>query len=160
MLLEFMSTIWLLSAAHLKKQSQLSHSWRNHSLKELGNLQYSLRVKIDRKNIWSFGRSYVERFVEKFRLTDCKSCYTPSSMEVLTEHDGTCVLQYPYRDANGSLMYLMLCTKPDIVNALGCVAEHCDNYDQSHWIAVKRIIRYLNPTTNNRLYCGIGMNNV
>jgi hypothetical protein len=49
-------------------------------------------------------------------------------------------------------MYLMLCTRPDTVGALGCVAMYCDEYDQSHWIAVKRIIRYLNTTKiSNRL---------
>jgi hypothetical protein len=53
-------------------------------------------------------------------------------------------------------MYLMLCTRPDIANALGCAAKYCDGYDQSHWIAVKRIIRYLNTTKDLKLTYGIG----
>ena len=40
------------------------------------------------------------------------------------------------------MMYLMLCTRPDIANAVGCVAKYCDSYDSTHWIAVKIILRY------------------
>ncbi len=56
-------------------------------------------------------------------------------------------------------MSLMFCTRPDIANALGCVAKYCDNYDKSYWIAVKRIIRYLNTTKNYRLTYEIGKKN-
>jgi hypothetical protein len=136
---------------------------KSFSIKELGNLQYCLGVKVDRDRpngqMFLSQKAYVERLVEKFGLTDCKPCYTPSSMEVLTKPEETWDLQYPYREAIGSLMYLMLCTRPDIANALGCVAKYCDNYDQSHWIAVKRIIRYLNTTKNYRLTYGIGKKN-
>jgi hypothetical protein len=62
----------------------------------------------------------------------------------------------PNREAIESLMYLMLCTRPDIANALGCVAKYCDEYDQSHWVAVKRIIRHLNTTKDLKLTYGIG----
>jgi hypothetical protein len=123
-------------------------------IKELGNLQYCLGVKIDRDRpngqMFLSQKAYVERLVEKFGITDCKPCYAPSSMEVLTKPAETWDFQYPHREAIGFLMYLMLCTRPDIANALGCVAKYCDNYDQSHWIVVKRIVRYLNTTKNYR----------
>ena len=48
-------------------------------------------------------------------------------------------------------MYLMLCTRPDIANAVGCVAKYCESYDLSHWTAVKRILRYLQTTKNFQL---------
>jgi hypothetical protein len=49
-----------------------------------------------------------------------------------------------------------MCTRPDIANALGCVAKYCDGNNQSHWIAVKIIIRYLNTTKDLTLTYGIG----
>jgi hypothetical protein len=62
-------------------------------------------------------KAYVERLVEKFELTAywimCNRCYTPSSMEVMTKPDETCDLQNPYGETTESLMYLMLCTRPD-----------------------------------------------
>ncbi len=45
-------------------------------------------------------------------------------------------------------MFLMLCTRPDIANAFGCAAKYCENYDNSHLVAV--FIRYLNTTKNSR----------
>jgi hypothetical protein len=84
-------------------------------------------VKIDRDRangqMFLSQKAYVERLVTKIGLTDCKPCYTPSSMEVGTKPEETWDLLYPYREAIGSLMYLMLCTRPDIANALGCVAK-------------------------------------
>jgi hypothetical protein len=77
-------------------------------------------------------------------------------MKVSTKLDETRDLKYPYREAIGSLIYLMLCNKADISNALGCVTKYRDNYDQSQ---LKPIIRYLNTTKNYRLTYGIGMKN-
>ncbi len=72
-----------------------------------------------------------ERLVEKFGLTDCKPCYTPSNMEVLTKPEAACDLKYPYRETIRSLMYLtMYVVHQDIANAY----KYCDNYDQSHRI--------------------------
>ena len=48
-------------------------------------------------------------------------------------------------------MYVMLCTRPDIANALGCVSKYCDAYDVSHWTAVKRNLRYLRTTKDFQL---------
>ncbi len=56
-------------------------------------------------------------------------------------------------------MYLTFCTRRDIVNTLGCVAKYCDEYDQSHWIAIKRIIRYLETTKDLKLTYAIGIDN-
>jgi hypothetical protein len=45
-------------------------------------------------------------------------------------------------------MYVMVGTRPDIAVAVGAVAQHMQQPGQAHWIAVKRIFRYLKGTTN------------
>ena len=133
---------------------------QSFSIKELGNVQYCLGVKVERdrtkKQMFLSQKAYIEQLVEKFGLSDCKPCYTPASLDPWTRFEVANRINYPYREAIGSLMYLMLCTRPDIANALGCVAKYCDEYDQSHWIAVKRIIRYLNTTKDLKLTYGVG----
>ena len=52
----------------------------------------------------------------------------------------------PYASAVGSLMYAMLCTRPDICFAVGMVARYQSNPGQGHWIAVKKILKYLRRT--------------
>jgi hypothetical protein len=47
-----------------------------------------------------------------------------------------------YREAVGSLMFLMVCTRPDIAFSVGQVAQFSHNPKQDHWIAVQRILAY------------------
>ena len=54
----------------------------------------------------------------------------------------------PYASAVGSLMYAMMCTRPDICYAVGLVSRYQSNPGQAHWKAVKRILRYLKGTAN------------
>ena len=72
-------------------------------------------------------------------------------MEQLTRSDEVTDLRFPYREALGSMMYLMLVTGPDIANALGCGAKYSDAYDMSLWGAVKRLLRYPQTTKYFRL---------
>ncbi len=65
-------------------KSIISFLKESFSIRELRNLKYCMGVKIDRTNNQMFlsQKAYVEWLVDKFGLTDCKPCYTPSSMEV------------------------------------------------------------------------------
>ena len=57
----------------------------------------------------------------------------------------------PYSSAIGSLMYAMLCTRPDICYAIGFVSRYQSNPERKHWIAVKRILAYLKGTADYSL---------
>ncbi|XP_075633321.1 secreted RxLR effector protein 161-like [Castanea sativa] len=52
----------------------------------------------------------------------------------------------PYASAVGSLMYAMLCTRPDICFVVGMVSRYQSNPRPVYWQAVKRIFRYLRGT--------------
>ena len=65
----------------------------------------------------------------------------------------------PYASAVGSLMYAMLCTRPDICYAVGIVSRYQSNPGLDHWIAVKHILKYLRRTRNYMLvYSGGDLN--
>lgn len=49
----------------------------------------------------------------------------------------------PYASAIGSLVYAVLCTRPDICFAVDLVSRYQSNSGPAHWQAVKRIFRYL-----------------
>ena len=57
----------------------------------------------------------------------------------------------PYASAVGSLMYAILCTRPDICYAVGIVSRFQSNPGLDHWIAVKHILKYLRRTRNYML---------
>ena len=60
--------------------------------------------------------------------------------------EDTCVDQQLYQSAVGCLLYLSVATRPDITYAVGNVAKLCAKPTKQHWVAVKRIFRYLRGT--------------
>nr|GEV98012.1 retrotransposon protein, putative, Ty1-copia subclass [Tanacetum cinerariifolium] len=60
----------------------------------------------------------------------------------------------PYANAVGSLMYLMVCTKPDIAYAVSIMSRYLANSGKNHKEAVKWILKYLKGTTDAGLVYG------
>ena len=54
----------------------------------------------------------------------------------------------PYACAVGSLMYAMVCTRPDIAHAVGVLSRFMSNRGKEHWTAMKRVFRYLCGTSD------------
>ena len=52
----------------------------------------------------------------------------------------------PYASAIGSIMYAMLCTRPDVNLAVSLVGRYQSNPGMEHWTAVKNILKYLKRT--------------
>ncbi|KAG6617006.1 Retrovirus-related Pol polyprotein from transposon TNT 1-94 [Phytophthora cinnamomi] len=126
---------------------------REFSIKELGELKYCLGIEIHRdresKVIIMNQRAYIQRLAEKFGVENCKAVHTPAdsnSKLVKPSEDEVFAPKYPYRELVGALMYLATCTRPDIAQAVGEVAKFCEYYNKSHWVAAKRILKYLKTT--------------
>jgi hypothetical protein len=49
----------------------------------------------------------------------------------------------PYSSTVGSLMYAMVCTRPDITHAVGVVSRYMNDPGKEHWEVVKWILKYL-----------------
>ena len=49
----------------------------------------------------------------------------------------------PYASAFSSLMYAMVCTKPDIAHAVAVLSRFMSKPRREHWTVVKRVLRYL-----------------
>ncbi len=54
--------------------------------------------------------------------------------------------------AVGSLLYLSMCTRPDIAFAVGNLAHFSANPTKHHWIGIKREPRYLKGTSDLGFY--------
>ncbi|KAM6546496.1 hypothetical protein CsatB_027232 [Cannabis sativa] len=64
------------------------------------------------------------------------------------EEDRLYMDNVPYASCVGSLMYCMVCTRPDLAYALSMVSRFISDPGKTHWEAVKWILRYLNGTSN------------
>eukprot|EP00253_Pinus_taeda_P028281 PITA_28281 len=67
-----------------------------------------------------------------------------------TQEDMDYMSKVPYASAVGSLMYAMVCTRPDIAHAVGVVNRYMNNPGKEHWMAVKWILRYLKDMAGDR----------
>ena len=60
----------------------------------------------------------------------------------------------PYASAIGSIMYAMLCTRPDVSLAISMAGRFQSNPGMDHWTAVKNILKYLKRTKDMFLVYG------
>ena len=65
----------------------------------------------------------------------------------------------PYSSAVGSIMYSLVCTRPDVAHSVGVVSRFMGNPGREHWRAVKWLLRYMNGTANHGILYGGSENN-
>lgn len=85
-------------------------------------------------------------------MKNCNSLATPmdSNIVLRKERDekGKIIKNenIPYRELIGSLMYLAVGTRPDIMYAVSKLSQFLETPTNNHWSAAKRILRYLQGT--------------
>jgi hypothetical protein len=60
----------------------------------------------------------------------------------------------PYSSVVGSLMYVMVCSRPDLSYAMSLVSRYMANLGKEHWTVVQWIFRYLCGTSKACLKIG------
>ncbi|KAE8727807.1 Cytochrome P450, family 78, subfamily A, polypeptide 7 [Hibiscus syriacus] len=91
---------------------------------------------------------------------NCKPISTPlpinfklsSSMSPSSEEEMMEMSRVPYASAVRSLVFTMICTRPDIAQAVGVGSRYLANPGKEHWNTIKRILRYIKETSNVVLY--------
>ncbi|XP_069150850.1 secreted RxLR effector protein 161-like [Solanum lycopersicum] len=75
-----------------------------------------------------------------------------------TEKEKESMSRGPYSSVVGSLMYVMMCTRPDICYAVNIVSRYQSNPGRDHWKVVKSIFRYMKETIDHALcYSGCAL---
>ena len=127
-------------------------------MKDLGEASYILEIKIYRdrsKRMLGLSQSrYIGLLLKRFNMEGSKKSYLPMSqgihlskrMSPKTPEERDKMNKIPYASAVGSIMYAMLCTRPDVAYALGIVSRLHANPGEDHWIAVNNILKYLRRT--------------
>ena len=71
-----------------------------------------------------------------------------------TAEDRKKMKDVPYASAISSIMYAMLCTRPDVCLATSLAGRYQSNPGVDHWTAVKNILKYLKRTKDMFLVYG------
>ena len=120
-----------------------------------GEIQFFLGmfIKRDRENrtISISQPNYVESILARFGMSECKPVATPLEAGVRFDKRGddeeACEVQ-KYQKAIGCLTYLSTATRPDIAAAVGMLSKFMAEPGVTHWVGVKRVLRYLRGTHN------------
>ena len=104
--------------------------------------------------LWFSQSVYVRKVLERFSMENAKPISTPlanhfrlSTIQFLkTDDDVQDMSKVSYASAVGCLMYAMVCTRPDMTQAVSVVSKFLLNPGRSHWDVVKWIFRYLRGT--------------
>ncbi|KAH9689185.1 hypothetical protein KPL70_015411 [Citrus sinensis] len=112
---------------------------REFEMNDLGPSNKILGMQIHRDGnnmkIWLSQKNYLKKILRRFNMQDCKSISTPlpvnfklsSSMCPSNEAERKEMSRVPYASAVGSLMFAMICTRPDIAQAVGAVSRYMAN---------------------------------
>lgn len=96
---------------------------------------------------------YVERTIKRFKFDKCRAFTTPANSGVVFCKSGTIdeqegkMINLPYREAIGCLIYISNGTRPDICYIVNKLASYCACPKSAHWKAVQRVFSYLNNTS-------------
>ncbi|GAA0169891.1 transmembrane signal receptor [Lithospermum erythrorhizon] len=136
------------------------------SMKDLGEAQYIHGIKIHRDRarrlIGLCQDTYVNKVLQRFNMSNSKKGNLPIKHGVqlsraqcpTTSAEMNKMKDVLYASAIGSIMYAMLCTRPDVSYALSITSRYQANPGESHWIAVKCILKYLRRTKDAFLEYG------
>jgi hypothetical protein len=132
-------------------------------ISDLGEIKYLLGWEIIRDRSFrklQIGQTkYCQELLERFNMRDCAPVTTPMdagqqlSLEDCPKSsvDREYMSQIPYRELVGSLMYLMVSSRPDIAHAVGVLSRYIANPGKKHWEAGKRVLKYLQGTKTFKL---------
>lgn len=116
----------------------------NFNLKVL-DLNYFVGLEIDKTkdSIRLTQVNYVEQIIKKFNMSDANASSTPADVNVVLMKNTDDIVNFPYREAVGSLLFLASVSRPDISFAVNLICRYVNNPSFEHVKAVKRVIKYL-----------------
>ncbi|KAM2436809.1 hypothetical protein ACFX1W_013989 [Malus domestica] len=153
----------LIASKNVEKIEKLKKQMKNEfEMKDLGEAKKILSMEITRdreKGLVSLNkRQYLEKLIRKFGVHDStKQVSTPlaphfklSSLQCpKTDKEQLQMKNIPYANLVGSLMYVMVCSRPDIAHAVGMVSLYMHNpvgyvdsdYAEAEYMAVPEAIK-------------------
>ena len=117
-------------------------------MKDLGAAQKILGMKIEwewaRKRLYLSHEKYIEDVLRRYRMEGFQSITSPLATyfrlskedSPSTDEDRADMQDVPYASAVGNLMYVMICTQPDIAYAVSTINRYMANPGRQHWATV------------------------
>jgi len=124
--------------------------------RDLGDCKEFLRMRVQRKgrSIYLDQCSYLEKVIERFGMINAKYARTPlpeGYIPKANEGEVNPQIRTKFQQIIGSLLYIMLGTRPDIAFAVTKLSQFAANPTQEHLDKAKYVLRYLAGTSKYAL---------
>lgn len=124
-----------------------------------GVLKHFLGMEIERDgelgSIHIGHKQFIESLLNEYGMQNCKANALPLEEGFQVKcNEESCqgVNQKAYQSLIGSLMYLAMTTRPDILHSVTKLAQRNVDPHMEHEVGAKRILRYLKGTTELKLH--------
>ncbi|KAJ3479322.1 hypothetical protein NLI96_g9143 [Meripilus lineatus] len=130
-------------------------------ISDLGEIKSFVGLKITRdraaRTITISQPHYIDTILARFHMESSHPVSTPLDPHVkFVAGDTPPDSDIPYQAAIGSLMYAAVATRPDIAFAVQTLSQFNTRYSNTHWTAVKHVLRYLKGTRDLGITYGTG----
>lgn len=146
----------LLISSSKSEIAGVKHDLKKHfDMKDLGPAQKILGVKITRdrsKKVMRLSQiDYLHKVLDRFSMLNSKPAPIPlgGHLKLSKSSCPTTVAEIekmrnvPYDVAVGSVMYAMLCTRPDLAFAISILSRYMSNPGEKHWATMKYCLKYI-----------------
>ena len=133
-------------------QSVVSQLEAQYSMRKMGTPTVFLGINLQHfkhnKLIHISQSSYIRKLVEKYglQMSHPKATPMPSTLSLEPLEEGEDLTQQPFRGLVGELLYISVCTRPDISFAVATLSKFLDKAGDSHWNAAIQVLLYLKGT--------------
>ncbi len=133
----------------LNLKSQLASIFDIH---DMGEAKFFLGMEIERNRekgtLVLSQRRFTEELLNKYSMIESKGKSVPMSTALKLQRDGEALdtEHYRYSEIIGSLLYLSVCTRPDIAYAVGALARYTQHPTKQHWQTTMALLKYLCST--------------
>ena len=154
-ILIYVDGILVTGNSHALVQLFITQLSSHFALKDLGRLHYFLGVEVTWHANTSLHLSQSKYICDLLHRTDmlhAKPQPTPMVSSLRLTADGSTSVEDPtfFRSIVGALQYVTI-TRPELSFVVNHVCQYMHKPQQSHWKAVKRILRYLAGTSSHGL---------
>ena len=154
----------LVIAGHPQLTSPIRSALMNEfAMTDNGELSFCLGLEVQRNSATASIRvsqqQYASNILERYGMANCKEAPTPAAESIRLTSDMSPKTarereqlrvdfkDLPYRAVVGSLLYLCN-TRPDLQFAVGQVSRFSEDPGRQHYMALKRILRYVRGTSS------------
>jgi hypothetical protein len=129
---------------------------KEFNLSELGPLNWLLGIQIEwhQNSVTLSQQAYVDQLLVKFGMDTCNPVLLPlnPNQKLVKAEEGADLADVSlYQQIIGSLMYLVIGTRPDLAFTVSALSQFASKPTKTHMGALKQVLRYLKGTRSLKL---------